>query len=116
MHGTLTRVVALAATEAEYFIGNFTPAMVRPGRSDLHENPTASLNTPFYPLRFYLPYAALDEVADEVGIPWMKRLQAPQFGRRDRSCTALRKRLRVPWPVRCRLGDVLRAHRARFIC
>ncbi len=59
------------------------PAMVRPARFDLHENPTVGLDTSFVSLRFYLPQAALDEMADEAGIPRVKRLQTPQFGRRD---------------------------------
>ncbi len=50
---------------------------------DLHENPTVGLDTSFDSLRFYLPQAALDEMADEAGIPRVKRLQTPQFGRRD---------------------------------
>jgi AraC family transcriptional regulator len=50
---------------------------------DLNENPTVGLDTPFDSLRFYVPQAALDEMADEAGIPTVKGLHARQFGRRD---------------------------------
>jgi AraC-like DNA-binding protein len=50
---------------------------------DLNENPTVSLDTSFDSLRFYVPQAALDEMADEAGFPRCKGLQARQFGRRD---------------------------------
>jgi AraC family transcriptional regulator len=50
---------------------------------DLNENPTVGLDTPFDSLRFYVPQPALDEMADEAGIPRVKGLHARQFGRRD---------------------------------
>jgi AraC-like DNA-binding protein len=50
---------------------------------DLSENPVVGLDTPFDSLRFYLPQAALHEMADEAGIPWVKGLRVRQFGGRD---------------------------------
>lgn len=50
---------------------------------DLSENPTVGLDTPFDSLRFYVPQAALDEMADEEGFPRIKGLRARQFGGRD---------------------------------
>lgn len=50
---------------------------------DLNENPTVGLDTPFDSLRFYIPQAALDEMADEEGIARIKGLRARQFGGRD---------------------------------
>jgi AraC-like DNA-binding protein len=50
---------------------------------DLSDNPTVGLDTPFDSLRFYVPQAALDEMADEAGIPAVKGLHARQFGGRD---------------------------------
>jgi len=50
---------------------------------DLNENPTVGLDTPFDSLRFYVPQAALDEMADEAGIPRVKGLSARQFGGHD---------------------------------
>jgi len=50
---------------------------------DLSENPTVGLDTPFDSLRFYVPQAALDEMADEAGIPRVKGLRARPFGGRD---------------------------------
>jgi AraC family transcriptional regulator len=50
---------------------------------DLKENPTVGLDTPFDSLRFYVPQAALDEIADETGIPRVRGLHARQFGGRD---------------------------------
>ena len=50
---------------------------------DLNENPTVGLDTPFDSLRFYVPQAALDEMADEAGIPRVKGLRARPFGGRD---------------------------------
>jgi hypothetical protein len=39
--------------------------------------------TPFDSLRFYVPQAALDGMADEAGIPRVRGLLARQFGGRD---------------------------------
>lgn len=39
---------------------------------DLNDNPTVGLDTPFDSLRFYVPQAALDEMADEAGIPTVR--------------------------------------------
>jgi len=50
---------------------------------DLNENPTVRLDTSFDSLRFYVPQAALDEMADEAGIPRPKGLHARQFGGHD---------------------------------
>lgn len=50
---------------------------------DLNENPTVGLETSFDSLRFYVPQAALDEMAAEAGIPRVKGLQARQLGGRD---------------------------------
>jgi AraC family transcriptional regulator len=50
---------------------------------DLNENPTVGLDTPFDSLRFYVPQAALDEMADEAGIARVKGLHARQFRGRD---------------------------------
>jgi len=50
---------------------------------DLSDNPTVGLDTSFDSLRFYVPQAALDEMADEAGIPTVKGLRARQFGGRD---------------------------------
>jgi AraC family transcriptional regulator len=50
---------------------------------DLSDNPTVGLDTPFDSLRFYIPQAALDEMADEAGIPRVKGLHARKFGKRD---------------------------------
>jgi AraC family transcriptional regulator len=50
---------------------------------DLNANPTVGLDTSFDSLRFYVPQAALDEMADEAGIAGVKGLRIPQFGRRD---------------------------------
>jgi AraC-like DNA-binding protein len=50
---------------------------------DLSDNPTVGLDTQFDSLRFYVPQAALDEMADEAGIPTVKGLHARQFGGRD---------------------------------
>jgi AraC family transcriptional regulator len=50
---------------------------------DLSDNPTVGLDTAFDSLRFYVPQAALDAMADEAGIPTVKGLRARQFGGRD---------------------------------
>jgi AraC family transcriptional regulator len=50
---------------------------------DLSDNPTVGLDTTFDSLRFYVPQAALDEMADEAGIPRVKGLHARQFGGRN---------------------------------
>ena len=50
---------------------------------DLSENPRVGLDTSFDSMRFYVPKAALDEIANEEGIPRIKRLDARQFGGRD---------------------------------
>ena len=50
---------------------------------DLRDNPVVSLDTPFDSLRFYVPQIALDEMANEAGIPRVKGLWAPNFGGRD---------------------------------
>jgi AraC family transcriptional regulator len=50
---------------------------------DLSENPRVGLDTSFDSMRFYIPQAALDEIANEEGIPRIKRLDARQFGGRD---------------------------------
>jgi AraC-like DNA-binding protein len=50
---------------------------------DLNENPTVGLETSFDALRFYVPQAALDEMAAEAGIPRVKGLHARQLGGRD---------------------------------
>jgi AraC-like DNA-binding protein len=49
---------------------------------DLSDNPTVGLDTSFDSLRFYVPQAALSEMADEAGIPTVKGLHG-QFGGRD---------------------------------
>src|SRR5258708_11729091 len=46
---------------------------------DLRDNPRVSLDTPFDPLRFYIPQIALDEMANEEGIRRVKGLYAPNF-------------------------------------
>jgi AraC family transcriptional regulator len=50
---------------------------------DLSDNPTVGLDTPFDSLRFYVPQAALNELADEASIPKINGLRARQFGERD---------------------------------
>ncbi len=50
---------------------------------DLSDNPVVGLDTSFDSLRFYVPQAALDQMADEAGIPRIKGLHARQFGGRD---------------------------------
>lgn len=50
---------------------------------DLRDNPVVSLDIPFDSLRFYVPQAALDEMADEAGVPRSKGLYAANFGGRD---------------------------------
>ena len=50
---------------------------------DLSDNPVVGLDTPFDSLRFYVPQAALNQMADEAGIPRIKGLHARQFGGRD---------------------------------
>src|SRR6266404_1106796 len=50
---------------------------------DLSDNPVVGLDTSFDSLRFYVPQVALDQMADEVGIPRIKGLHARQFGGRD---------------------------------
>jgi AraC-like DNA-binding protein len=50
---------------------------------DLGDNPVVSLDTSFDSLRFYIPQAALDEMANEAGIRRVKGLYAPNFGDRD---------------------------------
>jgi AraC-like DNA-binding protein len=50
---------------------------------DLNENPTVGLDTSFDSLRFYVPQAALDEMAHEAGIPGISGLRARQFGGHD---------------------------------
>jgi AraC family transcriptional regulator len=50
---------------------------------DLRDNPTVSLDTPFDSLRFHIPQAALDEMANEAGIRRVRGLYAPNFGDRD---------------------------------
>ena len=50
---------------------------------DLRDNPVVSLDIPFDSLRFYIPQAALDEMANEAGIRRVKGLYAPNFGGRD---------------------------------
>jgi AraC-like DNA-binding protein len=50
---------------------------------DLGDNPVVGLDTPFDSLRFYVPQAALDDMADEAGIPRIRGLRARQFGGRD---------------------------------
>jgi AraC family transcriptional regulator len=50
---------------------------------DLNENPTVDLDTPFDSLRFYVAQTALDEMADESGIPRVKGLHTRQLGQRD---------------------------------
>jgi len=50
---------------------------------DLNENPTVGLDTSFDSLRFYVPQAALNEMADEAGIARVKGLQIPRFSRHD---------------------------------
>jgi AraC-like DNA-binding protein len=50
---------------------------------DLSENPRVGLDTSFDSMRFYVPQAALDEIANEEGTPRIKRLNARQFGGRD---------------------------------
>jgi AraC family transcriptional regulator len=50
---------------------------------DLSENPRVGLDTSFDSMRFYVPQAALDEIADEEGTPRIKKLNARQFGGRD---------------------------------
>jgi AraC family transcriptional regulator len=50
---------------------------------DLNENPTVGLDTSFDSLRFYVPQAALDEMADEADMPKVRGLRARQFGGRD---------------------------------
>src|SRR3984957_7476936 len=50
---------------------------------DLRDKPTVSLDIPFDTLRFYIPQAALDEMANEAGIRLAKGLYAPNFGGRD---------------------------------
>jgi AraC family transcriptional regulator len=50
---------------------------------DLADNPVVSLDTSFDSLRFYIPQAALDEMANEAGIRRVKGLYAPNFGDRD---------------------------------
>ena len=50
---------------------------------DLNENPTVGLDTSFDSLRFYVPQAALDQMAAEAGMPRVKGLYARRFGGRD---------------------------------
>lgn len=50
---------------------------------DLNENPTVDLDTPFDSLRFYVPQSALDEMADDSGIPRVKGLHTRQLGEPD---------------------------------
>jgi AraC family transcriptional regulator len=50
---------------------------------DLRDNPIVSLDTPFDSLRFHIPQAALDEMANEAGIRRVRGLYAPNFGDRD---------------------------------
>ena len=50
---------------------------------DLRDKPMVSLDIPFDTLRFYIPQAALDEMANEAGIRLVKGLYAPNFGGRD---------------------------------
>jgi AraC family transcriptional regulator len=50
---------------------------------DLGERPVVRLDTPFDSLRFYITQVALDEMANEAGIPRVKGLYAPNFGARD---------------------------------
>jgi AraC family transcriptional regulator len=50
---------------------------------DLSENPRVGLDTSFDSMRFYVPQAALDEIADEEGTPRIKKLNARKFGGRD---------------------------------
>ena len=50
---------------------------------DLGDRPVVGLDTPFDSLRFYITQVALDEMANEAGIPRAKGLYAPNFGARD---------------------------------
>jgi AraC family transcriptional regulator len=50
---------------------------------DLSENPRVALDTPFDSMRFYVPQAVLDEIANEEGTPRVKRLEAREFGGHD---------------------------------
>ncbi|HEY1505616.1 MAG TPA: AraC family transcriptional regulator [Stellaceae bacterium] len=50
---------------------------------DLRDNPVVSLDIPFDSLRFHIPQAALDEMANEAGVRRVKGLYAPTFGGRD---------------------------------
>jgi AraC-like DNA-binding protein len=50
---------------------------------DLNDNPTVGLDTSFDSLRFYVPQAALDEMAEEADMPKIKGLYARHFGGRD---------------------------------
>ena len=50
---------------------------------DLGDNPVVGLDTSFDSLRFYVPQAALDDMADEAGIPRIRGLHTRQFGGRD---------------------------------
>ena len=50
---------------------------------DLGDRPVVGLDTPFDSLRFYITQVALDEMANEAGIPRVKGLYAPNFGARD---------------------------------
>src|ERR1700676_1641191 len=50
---------------------------------DLGERPVVRLDTPFDSLRFYITQVALDEMANEAGIPRVKGLYAPNFCARD---------------------------------
>lgn len=50
---------------------------------DLSENPRVGLDKAFDSMRFYVPQAALDEIANEEGTRRINRLDAPQFGGSD---------------------------------
>jgi AraC-like DNA-binding protein len=50
---------------------------------DLSDNPIVELNTPFDSMRFYIPQASLDALAQDHGIRRVNGLHAPSFSRRD---------------------------------
>ncbi|WP_375783492.1 helix-turn-helix domain-containing protein [Bradyrhizobium sp. Pha-3] len=50
---------------------------------DLGDGPVVSLDTPFDSIRFGITQVALDEMANEAGIPRVRGLYAPNFGARD---------------------------------
>jgi AraC family transcriptional regulator len=79
--------VFLAPTSGEIWVdGNYTRHRVSPGDTfvfDLSTNPVGNLSPPYEILRFYLPAAALDQLACRRGLRRGARLRTPSLGIHD---------------------------------